>query len=281
MWLAPTTLEDPMVRTLATLTVGLGSYLLFLVTTIYGITFTLGGVLPVPVALPRTPWLLALLIDVGLIALFGVQHSLMARPRWKQKWTSIIPPALERSLYVLLASCILLALFWLWQPLPTVIWQIDNPLFRVSIYGVCLAGWAIVVLSTFQIDHFELFGLRQVWRTIHNQPQVSPEFRLPFLYRLVRHPMMSGFLLAFWATPHMTVDRILFALGMSLYILLGLSFEERALRREFAQVYEKYRAEVPRLFPLPRLVCWRTLPIGWPRNASGRSALPWRGRSMP
>lgn len=239
-------------RNFATLIVGLGSYLLFLITTIYGISFTLGGLLPPPVALPPTPLIPALLIDAGLIGLFGLQHSLMARSRWKQWWTSIIPPALERSAYVLLASCFLLALFWFWQPIPTVIWQIDNPLLRASIYGVCLAGWGIVVLATFQIDHFELFGLRQVWRAIHKQSQTPPEFRLPLLYRLVRHPLMSGFLLAFWATPLMTLDRLLFALGMTLYILIGISFEERALRREFGQVYETYQAQVPGLFPFPR-----------------------------
>lgn len=239
-------------RNLAILVVGLGSYLLFLLATIYGISFTLGGLLPVPVALPPAPLVPALLLDVGLLSLFGVQHSLMARSGWKQWWTSIIPPSLERSLYVLLASCILLALFWFWEPIPTVIWQIGNPLLQASLYGTCLAGWGLVVLTSFQIDHFELFGLRQVWHAIRRQPQASPEFRIPFLYRFVRHPMMSGFLLVFWATPHMTVDRLLFALGMSLYILIGTAFEERALRREFGQVYETYQAWVPRFFPFPR-----------------------------
>ena len=239
-----------MVRTLATLTVGLGSYLLFLISMAYGVSFTLGGLLPVPVALPHTHLLLAFLIDLGLIACFGVQHSLMARVRWKQWWISIIPPALERSLFVLFASCILLALFWLWQPISIVIWRISDPPFQFAIYGACLAGWAIAVLATFQINHFELFGLQQIWRAIHSKPQVSPEFRLPFMYRIVRHPMMSGLLLAFWATPLLTVDRLLFAVGMSLYIVIGLSYEERTLRREFADVYEKYQAGVPRLVPL-------------------------------
>lgn len=238
-------------KNLATLTVGIGSYLLFLIAAVYGISFTLGGVLPVPFDIPRASALPAILIDVGLITLFGVQHSLMARARWKQWWTSIIPPVLERSLYVLLASVLLLALFWLWQPIPIVIWQMSNPLVRTSVYGACLAGWAIVVLATFQINHFELFGLQQVWRAMRNQPPAAAEFRLPFLYRIVRHPLMSGFLLAFWATPLMTVDRLLFALGMSLYILIGLFYEERALRRQFGEAYEKYRSEVPGLLPFP------------------------------
>jgi protein-S-isoprenylcysteine O-methyltransferase Ste14 len=224
----------------------------FLVAAIYGISFTLGGILPAPFDVPQTSALPAFLIDVGLLVLFGVQHSLMARARWKQWWTSIVRPAIERSLYVLLASGILLALFWFWQPIPLVIWQISNPLLRASINGICLAGWAVVVLATFQLDHYELFGLRQVWRATHNRPQVTPEFRTPFLYRIVRHPLMSGFLLAFWATPVMTIDRLVFAVGMSLYILIGLAFEERALRREFGPVYEKYEAAVPRLIPFPK-----------------------------
>jgi protein-S-isoprenylcysteine O-methyltransferase Ste14 len=252
MWLAPSRLENPMAKTVATLTIGVGAYVAFLVTAIYGISFTLGVVLPTPFAVPPTPAPLAILIDVGLIALFGVQHSVMARAGWKRWWTAIVPTSIERSLYVLLASALLLALFWVWRPIPTPIWEITNPLFRAVLYGVCLAGWAIVVLATFQIDHFDLFGLRQVWRAAHNQSQVAPEFRTPFLYRIVRNPLMSGFLLAFWATPVMTVDRLLFALGMTLYILIGLAFEERALRREFGPVYEKYEAAVPRLVPFPR-----------------------------
>jgi len=240
-----------MLRTLATLTVGLGAYIAFLVAAIYGISFTLGGVLPAPIDVPHTAAPLAFLINIGLIALFGVQHSVMARAGWKRWWTSIIPPALERSLYVLLASALLLALFWLWQPIPTLVWEVSNPLLRASIYGVCLAGWAIVVLATFQIDHFELFGLRQVWRATQNRPPAPPKFRIPFLYQIVRHPLMSGFLIAFWATPVMTIDRLVFALGMSLYILIGLAFEERALRREFGPAYQKYEASVPRLIPFP------------------------------
>jgi protein-S-isoprenylcysteine O-methyltransferase Ste14 len=240
-----------MPKTLALLTVGVGAYAAFLVAAIYGISFTLGGILPAPIDIPQTSAGPAILIDVGLIALFGVQHSLMARARWKQWWTSMVPSAIERSLYVLLASALLLALFWGWRPIPTLIWQITNPLLRASLYGVCLAGWAIVVLATFQLDHFELFGLRQVWRATHNRPQVTQGFRTPFLYRIVRHPLMSGFLLAFWATPVMTIDRLVFAFGMSLYILIGLAFEERALRREFGSVYAKYEAAVSRLIPLP------------------------------
>ncbi len=193
-----------------------------------------------------------LLVDVGLILIFGIQHSVMARSGWKERWTTIIPPALERSLYVLVASCILLVMFWCWQPISGVIWQINESPIRVIVYGICLAGWVIVVLSTFQIDHFELFGLRQMWQALRHQSPRPAEFKRPFLYRIVRHPMMVGFLLAFWATPTMTVDRLIFTLGMTIYILVGISFEERALRRQFGKTYEKYQAEVPQLIPLPR-----------------------------
>ncbi|HKW21840.1 MAG TPA: NnrU family protein [Ktedonobacterales bacterium] len=237
---------------LPTLLIGVLSYVLFLVAALYGVSFTLGGLLPDPIAIPHAPPALALLVDVGLLLIFGIQHSLMARSGWKKRWTTIIPPAMERSLYVLIASCILLAMFWCWQRISGVIWQVNGLAVRVAVVGVCLAGWSIVVLSTFQIDHFELFGLRQTWQALRNQPQRHVEFRRPVLYRIVRHPMMAGFLLAFWAMPTMTVDRLVFTLGMTIYILVGVFFEERALRRQFGVTYEKYQAEVPRLIPWPR-----------------------------
>jgi protein-S-isoprenylcysteine O-methyltransferase Ste14 len=240
------------VKHLPTLIVGVVSYIQFLVSALYGSSFTLGGILPDPISVPHAPPALALLVDVGLLLAFGIQHTVMAHSGWKKRWTTIIPPVMERSLYVLIASCILLAVFWCWQPISGAIWQINGTAFRAVVYGVCLAGWAIVVWSTFQIDHFELFGLRQMWQTLRDQPPRPVEFKRPFLYRIVRHPMMVGFLLVFWATPTMTVDRLVFTLGMSVYILVGISFEERALRRQFGATYEKYQAEVPQLIPLPR-----------------------------
>ena len=237
---------------LPTLIVGIVGYVLFLVAALYGVSFTLGGVLPDPISISHAPPVLALLVDVSLILIFGVQHSVMARAGWKERWTSVIPSALERSFYVLVASCILLATFWCWQPISSVLWQINESPIRAIVYGTCLAGWVLVLLSTFQIDHFELFGLRQVWQALRNQSQRPAEFRRPFLYRFVRHPMMAGFLLVFWSAPTMTVDRLVFAVGMTIYILIGLSFEERALRRQFGMTYEKYQTEVPQLIPLPR-----------------------------
>lgn len=236
-----------------TILVGLIGYALFLLASCYGISFTMGGLLPDPVAAPHLTGPAAMLFDIALIMAFGVQHSVMARAGWKKMWTRFIPPTLERSLYVLIASCVLLAMFWYWQPIPTSIWQINAPLARILVYGVCLAGWVIVVLSTFQIDHFELFGLKQIWRSIRRQPQLSPEFRLPFLYRFVRHPMMGGFLVAFWATPTMTVGQLIFATAMSVYILIGVSFEERSLQQEFGPMYAAYQAKVPRLIPFLRI----------------------------
>jgi protein-S-isoprenylcysteine O-methyltransferase Ste14 len=240
------------VKHVPTLVVGVVSYILFLGSALYGLSFTLGGILPVPISIPHAPDVLALLVDVSLLLAFGIQHSVMARSGWKKRWTTIIPPAMERSLYVLIASCILLAVFWCWQPISGAIWQIESSPVRAIVYGVCLAGWVIVVLSTFQIDHFELFGLRQVWQTLRDQPPRPIAFKRPFLYRIVRHPMMVGFLLVFWATPTMTVDRLVLALGMTIYILVGVSFEERSLRRQFGAAYEKYQAEVPQLIPLLR-----------------------------
>jgi len=259
---------------LLTLIVGIVSYLLFLAAALYGLSFTLGGLLPAPISIPHAPTVLALLVDVGFIVIFGVQHSVMARSAWKKRWATLIPPVLERSLYVLIASCILLAMFWCWQPISDVIWQVKGLAVRVAIFGVCLAGWSLVVLSTFQIDHFELFGLRQTWQALRDQPQPQVEFRRPVLYRIVRHPMMAGFLLAFWATPTMTVDRLVFTLGMTIYILVGVTFEERALRRQFGKTYAKYQADVPQLIPLPRKIhsfIWMKL-----KGASSGSAATMR-----
>jgi protein-S-isoprenylcysteine O-methyltransferase Ste14 len=255
------------VKCLSTLIVGIVSYLVFLVATLYAVSYTLGGLFPNPVSIPHAPPVLAVLTDVGVILIFGIQHSVMARARWKKLWTTIIPPGMERSLYVLIASGILLGMFCAWQPMPNTLWRINDLPIRIIINGICLAGWAIVLLSTFQIDHLELFGLRQMWQSMHRQPELPVEFRRPLLYRFVRHPMMVGFLVVFWATPTMTVDRLIFALGMTVYILIGISFEEHALRRQFGMTYEKYRAEVPQLIPFAR----RLHRFFWARRQYARS----------
>lgn len=251
-----------------TLVVGLVSYLLFLLAALYGFSFTLGGLLPDPLSIPHAPLAPALLIDMGLVLIFGFQHSVMARSRWKQRWKTIVPATLERSLYVLIASCVLLVMFWCWQPTALIVWQINSPVARGVVYSVCLVGWGIVLMSTFQIDHFELFGLRQVWQSAHSQPQTTIGFKRPLLYQFVRHPMMFGFLLVFWAAPTMTVDRLALALAMTIYIVIGVSFEERALRRQFGAQYERYQSETPRLIPLPRK--WPGAP--WPKRPISATA---------
>lgn len=235
-----------------TLLFGCAAYLLFLVTTLYGIGFTGGFV--VPKALDdgaRGPLLAGLLMDLMLVALFGIQHSLMARVAFKAWWRRLVPTPAERSVFVLAASLALLLLFWQWRPLPGVVWSVPGGAGHALLLGAFGLGWLIVVLSTFLIDHFDLFGLRQVylcWRGIAYSPV---PFKQPAIYKYVRHPLMLGFVIAFWATPRMTVGHLVFAAGMTAYILIGIAFEERDLMRAFGTAYARYRQQVSMLLPLP------------------------------
>ncbi len=193
------------------------------------------------------PWALAALADLALIALFGAQHSIMARRGFKRWWAGIVPAAVERSTYMLMTVLVLGVIFWLWQPIPAVIWAAHGALADV-IWGLFWAGWALAVLSTFLIDHFQLFGLR---------PLVipggrAPGFRTPLVYRVVRHPLYLGMLLAFWAAPVMSAGHLLFAAGMTGYVLIGIVFEERDLLAAFGADYSRYRAEVSMLLPWRR-----------------------------
>ena len=201
------------------------------------------GALPLPQAL---------LIDLGLLTLFGVQHSVMARASFKRWWTRIVPRPIERSTYVLLSSLAMLLLFWQWRPLPGALWNIEQPLGQWLLWGLCGLGWLLVLASTFLIDHLDLTGLRQVYLHLRGRTPGRPAFRTPALYRLVRHPLMLGFLIAFWATPRMTYGHLLFALGMTIYILIGLSYEERDLLRTFGAAYQAYRRRVPMIIPYIR-----------------------------
>lgn len=226
-------------------------YAIFFATFLYLIGFT--AALP---QLPRTvdrgpfaPVPIALAIDVALIALFGVQHSVMARPAFKARWTRIVPPALERSVYVLFASLALILLFAFWRPLPAVLWSVENPALRIMLWALFGAGWGIVLLSTFLINHFELFGLHQVWLHLRGRHAAAPTFRTPFLYRLVRHPLYSGFFLAFWSTPTMTVGHLVLALGLSAYMLIAIGHEERDLIGVFGDDYARYRRTTGMLIP--------------------------------
>ena len=198
---------------------------------------------------PEAPVATAVIIDVLLIALFGLQHSVMARPGFKAKWTRIVPPAVERSVYVLAASIALMILFLFWRPIDGIVWNLSNPLVTGLIWAVFWIGWLLVLVSTFLINHFELFGLQQAWFHLRSRKAEAPEMREPLLYRFVRHPMMLGFFFAFWAVPQMTSGHLLLALGMSVYILVALHYEERDLVGLFGADYENYRERVGMLVP--------------------------------
>jgi protein-S-isoprenylcysteine O-methyltransferase Ste14 len=231
------------------------TYLIFFASFLY----LIGFVADLP-ALPRTvnrggaagAMSLAAVVDAGLILLFGLQHSIMARQGFKRGWTRIVPAPIERSVYVLATSIVLILLFALWRPIPAEVWRVDGAAGRAVLWGLCGAGWVIVLVSTFLIDHFELFGLRQVYLHARDRAAEAPRLRTPFLYKLVRHPLYVGFLLAFWATPAMSQGHLLLALGVSIYMLVGIRYEERDLVAQFGGDYEDYRREVGMLIPRPR-----------------------------
>jgi protein-S-isoprenylcysteine O-methyltransferase Ste14 len=192
----------------------------------------------------------ALAVDIALIALFGVQHSVMARPAFKEAWTRLVPRAIERSTYVIVSALALGALIAFWKPTPGVLWEASGGT-AIALYAVFGLGAAILVSSTFMIDHFDLFGLKQAWNA-GRTCRPSSDFRVVLLYRLVRHPIMLGFLVMFWAVPRMTLDHLVLSLGLTAYILVALHFEERDLVEEHGEAYRRYRREVSALIPLPR-----------------------------
>jgi protein-S-isoprenylcysteine O-methyltransferase Ste14 len=227
----------------------LGAYGLFLAVFLYLIAFV--GNLFVPRSVdvgPQAPALAAAAVDLLLVAVFGLQHSVMARPAFKRWLTQALPAPVERSTYVLAASLALVLLFWQWRPLPATVWQAQGGA-AIALWAVCALGWATVLLSTFLIDHFDLFGLRQTWLHMVGRVPVPLRFRTTLLYRIVRHPIMLGFLLAFWFTPHMTAGHLLFAAGMTVYILVGVRHEERDLVRALGQDYVDYRRRTPAFIP--------------------------------
>ena len=230
----------------------IASYSVFSASILYAVGFFGNALVPksIDVGAPA-PIGKAIAVDLVLLALFAVQHSAMARPAFKRWWATVLPVACRRSSYVLLSSLILLLLFWQWRAIPTLVWKVDELAASVVI-GVYWLGWLIVVASTFMIDHFDLFGLRQAFLTLRGHEAPGPAFRTPLLYRIVRHPLMLGFLLVFWAAAEMTVGRLLFAAVSTAYILIGLQLEERDLIAEFGATYEQYRRRVPML--LPRLL---------------------------
>ena len=229
---------------------GFMSYLIFLVTFLYAICFIGNFGVPTTLDGPASgPLGLSFAINVGLLTLFAVQHSVMARKWFKEWWTQIVPKPIERSTYVLFSSLALIMLFALWRPLGGVIWTIEDPTLRLVLRGLFAFGWFLVLISTFLINHFDLFGLRQVWLYLLGRPYETLRFRTPGPYRLVRHPLYVGWLFAFWMTPVMTLAHLLFSIATTAYILLAIQFEERDLVREHGDTYKDYRQSVPMLVP--------------------------------
>lgn len=230
------------------------SYIIFLGSFLYAIGFV--GDLWVPKSINTGPEAsslsLALLINAGLLALFAIQHSVMARQGFKKWWTRIIPSHLERNTYVLFTSLILILLYWQWRPMPEVIWSIESGLWFTLINILFWLGWVIVLISTFMINHFDLFGLRQAYLNLKVEEITPIEFKEPGLYKVVRHPIMLGFIIAFWATPHMTLGHLVFAIATTAYIFVGIWFEERDLIRFHGEKYQEYRKRVRMLIPFPK-----------------------------
>ena len=226
------------------------AYLLFLATFLYAIAFVGGFAVPTTLdGIATTAFTSALAIDIALLGVFAVQHSVMARRWFKQWWTQRVPWAIERSTYVLAASLALDLLFWQWRPLGGSVWTIERPALRGVVWVLFGLGWVQVLVMTFYINHFDLFGLRQVWLHLLGRQYTRVGFATPPPYRFVRHPLYLGFMLAFWAAPTMTAAHLLFALVTTAYIVLAIQFEERDLAHEHGTSYQEYRRRVPMLFP--------------------------------
>jgi protein-S-isoprenylcysteine O-methyltransferase Ste14 len=240
-----------MIGRISTLLYGIFCYLVFFATFLYAIAFL--GDFDVPRTIDsglQGSVGRALAINAGLLALFALQHSIMARSWFKRAWTRIVPPAAERSTYVLFSSVALILLFWQWRPIGGLVWQVDNGPARIAIYGVYAVGWLLLLVATFLINHFDLFGLRQVYLHFRGQEYTGLKFRTPGLYRLMRHPIYFSWLCIFWATPRMTIAHLVFAVATTGYILIAIQLEERDLIRAYGDAYRRYKRQVPSILPV-------------------------------
>jgi protein-S-isoprenylcysteine O-methyltransferase Ste14 len=247
-------LEDFIMKKIAALTYGIVSYAIFFGTFLYAIAWVGDFALPVTIdSAPTAPLGIALLINLGLLGLFAVQHSIMARPAFKRIWTKVVPQVVERSTYVLFSSLALIAMFAFWSPMGGTIWTVEGVFGRTAMYSLFAFGWTLVLVSTFLINHFDLFGLRQVYLYFRGKEYTPLNFGTPGPYKLVRHPLYVGWFFAFWATPTMTVAHLVFAVMTAAYILIAIQLEERDLVAEHGERYEEYRRNVPMLIPnLPK-----------------------------
>lgn len=248
----PSTRQDMMAR-LAAFLYGLVCYAIFFATFLYACGFVGNFVVPHSIDSASVIfWGNALLVDAALLGIFGIQHSVMARPGFKKWWTQFVPKPIERSTYVLFSSLCLIALFYFWQPIGGTIWQVTNSTGVAILYALFALGWLLVLVTTFLINHFDLFGLRQVWLYLRGKEYTQLQFKTPGLYKVVRHPLYVGWLLAFWFTPTMTVTHLVFALITTIYILVAIQFEERDLIDMHGKEYTDYRRQVPMLVPFIR-----------------------------
>jgi protein-S-isoprenylcysteine O-methyltransferase Ste14 len=239
-----------MLGRIATFVYAVLSYAVFFATFLYAVGFVGNVVVAKSIDSGASgPLATALLVNAGLLALFALQHSVMARPAFKRAWTRLVPEPAERSTYVLASSVALIVLFWLWQPIGGVVWDMQSPVLRLTLLALCAAGWLTVLATTFLLNHFDLFGLRQGWLHLRGRPYTALVFRTPGPYRVVRHPLYVGWLLAFWATPTMTAAHLLFAVLTAGYILVAIRLEEADLLEVHGEQYRRYRARVGMLLP--------------------------------
>ena len=241
-------------KKLVILLYGIVAYCVFLIAFLYAIGFV--GNIIVPKSIDsgaETTLFSSIFINIILLSVFALQHSIMARPAFKKWFTTIISPAMERSTYILLSSLSLLLIYWQWQPILTIVWEAENDIIIIALKGIFFLGWLIVLLSTFMINHFELFGLAQIFDNLKDKQTSNPKFQTNYLYKIVRHPIMLGFIIAFWATPSMTVGHLLFTLVTTIYILIAVKYlEEKDLRKFIGEKYETYQKEVPMVIPFTK-----------------------------